>query len=146
MIVNNSGHWGYTETFRVFGCKGILWVAGIISLQWPVLQSILHDQECSVCVVLVWVCVCVACDRTKMLGYHALMCMPNPLVLSHNLPVWLCRYSSASRGLGRAAAQEAGHDLEKKKSQCDVLTECDQILPLTSYSYPVSPRWPSIIS
>lgn len=64
-----------------------------------------------VCCTSVSVCVCVACDRTKMLGYHALMCMPNPLVLSHNLPVWLCRFSSASRGLGRAAAQEAGHDL-----------------------------------
>lgn len=51
------------------------------------------------CVLYLWVSVCVACDRTKMLGYHALMCMPNPLVLSHNLPVWLCRFSSASRGL-----------------------------------------------
>ena len=94
-----------------------------------------------VCCTCVSKCVCVACDRTKMLGYHALMCMPNPLVLSHNLPVWLCRFSSASRGLGRAAAQEAGHDLGWQKSQCDVLTECDQILPLTRYRYPACPHW-----
>lgn len=58
LCCNNTGHWEYTETFREFGCKGILWVAGIISLQWPVLQSILHDQECSVCVL--YLCECVS--------------------------------------------------------------------------------------
>lgn len=41
------------------------------------------------------VCVRGACDSTKMLGYHALMCMSNPLVRSHNLPAWLCRSGSA---------------------------------------------------
>lgn len=46
-----------------------------------------------------------------MPGYHALMCMPNPLVLSHNLPVWLCCCGSANESLRTAAAQEAGRDL-----------------------------------
>lgn len=87
-----------TQTSGEFACNGIMWVAGIISLQWPVLKSILHDHECSGCVLCLCacVCLCVACDGTKILGYHALMCMQNPLVLSHNLPVWLWRFSSAS--------------------------------------------------
>lgn len=49
-----------------------------------------------VCVCL-RACVCLSCDRTKMFGYHALMCMPNPLVLSHKLAV----YSLTSKGSTR---------------------------------------------
>ena len=110
----DTGHWTLWVPWtlqRGWAVKEYCGVAAIISLQRPVLQSILRNQECSVCVLYcVWVWVCVACDRTKMPGYHALMCMPNPLVLSHNLRVWLRRFGSTSRGLRRAAAQEAGHD------------------------------------
>lgn len=42
-------------------------------------------------------CACGACDSTKMLGYHALMCMSNPLVLSHNPPVWWLSHFSSDR-------------------------------------------------
>lgn len=135
---NNTGHWEYTETFSEFDCKGILWAAGIISLQWTVLQSILHNQECSVCVLYLWVWVCVACDRTKMLGYHALMCMPNPLVLSHNLPVWLCCFSSASRGLREQQHRKKVTTPYRRNHTCDVQSESDQILPSASYSHTVS--------
>lgn len=85
-----------------------------------------YTTKNALCACCTSVRVCVACDRTKMLGYHALMCMPNPRVLSHNLPVWLCRFSSVSRGLWRAAVQEAGHNPSYEKSKCDVLTEFDK--------------------
>lgn len=48
----------HSNLWRV-GCGGILRVAGIISLQWTVLQSILHDQKRFVCVAAVWVRMCV---------------------------------------------------------------------------------------
>lgn len=108
---NNTGHWEYTETFGEYAVKEYCGLLASFHYSGHCYNPF-YTTKNALCVrctrVRVWVCV--ACDRTKMLGYHALMCMPNPLVLSHNLPLWLCRFSSASRGLGRAAAQEAGHD------------------------------------
>lgn len=101
----------------------------------PRMLSVWRGPLASECVcACARLCSCGACDSTKMLGYHALMCMSNPLVLSHNLPVWWLRRSSSGRKAQRRSVYTVSTLLilvllvfnwwqKKKVFQCSIISK-----------------------